>query len=83
MIIAGVATCLIICAGLGMLSYYFLQDAKVKKPVGLGLGPSFIGGMNTDAKGIRLFLRIFEEFKNYKMLTQADDENEYKILDNG
>ena len=55
-------------------------EVKKPKPFGLGIGPTYIGGRDTDAEGTELSLTIYKQFINFKRLTKqslADDENYY------
>ena len=51
-----------------------------KKPFGLGHGPFFVGGRDTDAKGTKISLTIYKQFLVYKKLlkkSSLEDEQYY------
>jgi len=46
------------------------------KPFGLGVGPVFIGGRDTDKEGTQVSLRILGQYINYKVLSgEASDQD--------
>jgi len=44
-------------------------DGAEGKPFGLGVGPVFIGGQDTDLEGAQVALRILGQYINYKVLS--------------
>ena len=44
------------------------MEALPPKPFGVGLGPTFIGGRDTDKAGTDLSLKIYKQFLQYKNL---------------
>ena len=51
-----------------------------KKPFGLGQGPFFVGGRDTDAEGTKISLTIYKQFLVYKKLlrkSSLEDEQYY------
>jgi len=55
-------------------SFLFLLDGvwagmAEGKPFGLGVGPVFIGGQDTDIEGTQVALRILAQYINYKVLS--------------
>lgn len=56
------------------------DDAKVHpKPFGLGVGPVFIGGRDTDKEGTQVALRILGQYINYKVL--SGEATQQDVLD--
>ena len=56
------------------------DENRIAKPFGLGQGPFFVGGRDTDAEGTRIALRIYQQFLVYKkFLGQSvlEDEQYY------
>ena len=56
------------------------QDENIPKPFGLGQGPFFLGGRDTDAEGTKIALTIYHQFLVYKKLLRKsflEDEQYY------
>ena len=56
------------------------EENRVKKPFGLGQGPFYVGGRDTDAEGTKISLNIYQQFLIYKkFLGQSflEDEQYY------
>ena len=56
------------------------DENTIPKPFGLGQGPFFVGGRDTDAEGTRIALTIYKQFLVYKkFLGQSflEDEQYY------
>ena len=56
------------------------ENKPLPKPFGLGIGPTYIGGRDTDLEGTQLSLKIYKQYIQYKRLMQQsleDDENYY------
>jgi len=56
------------------------QNKTLPKPFGIGLGPTYIGGRETDEAGTKLSLDIYKQYINYKrlmMMNLAPDEQYY------
>jgi len=68
---------------LTILSLSVAQEAQNKtlpKPFGVGIGPVYIGGRDTDLEGTKLSLIIYKQYIQYKRLLQQslqDDEQYY------
>ena len=57
------------------------EENKVKKPFGIGQGPFYVGGRDTDAEGTKIALTIYNQFLIYKkFLGQSflEDEQYYE-----
>jgi len=56
------------------------ETKTLPKPFGLGIGPTYIGGRDTDLEGTKLSLKIYKQYIQYKRLMQQsleDDEHYY------
>jgi len=56
------------------------QNKTLPKPFGVGIGPVYIGGRDTDLEGTKLSLKIYKQYIQYKRLLQQsykDDEQYY------
>ena len=56
------------------------MESLPPKSFGVGLGPTYIGGRDTDAAGTQLSLKIYRQFLQYKNLlfvTPANDKVYY------
>ena len=56
------------------------DEKRIPKPFGLGLGPFFVGGRDTDAEGTKIALTIYHQFLVYKKLLRKsflEDEQYY------
>ena len=56
------------------------DENKIPKPFGLGQGPFFVGGRDTDKEGTRIALTIYKQFLVYKKLlgqSFLEDEQYY------
>ena len=56
------------------------DENRIPKPFGLGQGPFFVGGRDTDAEGTKIALRIYKQFLVYKKLlgqSFLEDEQYY------
>lgn len=42
------------------------DEKRIQKPFGLGQGPFFVGGRDTDAEGTKIALTIYKQFLVYK-----------------
>jgi hypothetical protein len=57
-----------------------VQNKTLPKPFGIGIGPTYIGGRDTDEEGTKLSLLIYNQYINYKRLSSLnlqDDELYY------
>ena len=57
------------------------MEALPLKPFGVGLGPTFIGGRDTDKAGTDLSLKIYKQFLQYKNLLFATPPNDKAYYD--
>ena len=49
------------------------------KPFGLGVGPTYIGGRDTDANGTRIAMEVYSQYRQYKKINgQVENEDYYK-----
>ena len=55
-----------------------VEDDKVPKPFGIGHGPAFVGGRETDVNGTMTALNIYNQYIQYKRLLGTADEEYYK-----
>ena len=56
------------------------NQEEVKKPFGLGQGPFYVGGRDTDQEGTQIALTIYQQFLVYKKLlgkSFLEDEQYY------
>lgn len=44
------------------------KEKVLPKPFGLGIGPAFVGGRDTDMEGTEVSLRIYGQYINYRVL---------------
>jgi len=52
------------------------QEDTQPKPFGLGVGPTFIGGRDTNHEGTEVALRIYGQYINYRILTKKATQEE-------
>ena len=57
------------------------MESLPPKPFGVGLGPTFIGGRDTDKAGTDLSLKIYKQFLQYKNLLFATPPNDKAYYD--
>ena len=57
------------------------MESLPPKPFGVGLGPTFIGGRDTDKAGTDLSLKIYKQFLQYKNLLFATQPNDKAYYD--
>lgn len=56
------------------------ENVTLPKPFGIGIGPTYLGGRETDEAGTKLSLDIYNQYINYKrlmLLNLVDDEQYY------
>ena len=53
-------------------------EEKSRKPFGLGHGPAFVGGRETDGNGTLTALNIYNQYIQYRRLLGKADEEYYK-----
>ena len=54
------------------------EEHKVEKPFGLGQGPFYVGGRDTDEEGTKIALNIYQQFLDYKkLMAKSFLEDEY------
>ena len=58
-----------------------VTEEATTKPFGVGLGPTFIGGRETDKAGTDLSLKIYKQFLQYKNLLFATPPNDKAYYD--
>ena len=73
--------------GIILLTLFLLSSAEEaedlrapSKPFGVGIGPVYIGGQDTDLERAELTLKIYKQYINYKRLSQQslrEDEEYY------
>ena len=57
------------------------ENKTLPKPFGIGIGPTYLGGRETDEAGTKLSLDIYSQYINYKrlmMLNLEPDEQYYR-----
>ena len=57
------------------------MESLPPKPFGVGLGPTFIGGRDTDKAGTDLSLKIYKQFLQYKNLLFATPPSDKAYYD--
>ena len=58
------------------------EDAPPQpKPFGIGHGPAYIGGRDTDANGTRIALEVYNLYRQYRKLTEVADVDYYKLIE--
>ena len=60
------------------------DENRIPKPFGLGQGPFFLGGRDTDAEGTKIALRIYRQFLVYQKFigkSFLEDEQYYDRFD--
>ena len=64
-----------------LLSAVLVSANQGKKPFGLGQGPFYVGGRDTDEEGTKIALNIYQQFLVYKKLMAKsflEDEQYYE-----
>jgi len=52
------------------------ENKTLPRPFGIGVGPSYIGGRDTDKEGTQLSLKIYKQYINYKRLMRQSFEKD-------
>ena len=52
-------------------------ETSKNRPFGLGHGPAFIGGRDTDGNGTQTALNIYNQYLQYKRLTGWTGDTDY------
>ena len=47
------------------------------KPFGIGHGPAYIGGRDTDANGTRIAMEVYSQYRQYRKLTDQVADADY------
>ena len=53
------------------------KEVEKPKPFGTGVGPTFIGGRDSDSDGTKIALEVYRQFRQYKRIVDKVDEDYY------
>jgi len=54
-----------------------ISEKPKPKPFGTGVGPTFIGGRDTDNDGTKIALDVYRQYRQYKRIVEKVDEEYY------
>ena len=71
--------CVYLAAAVGLLLQHAAGEdtPPPPKPFGIGHGPAYIGGRDTDANGTKIALEVYRQYRQYRKLTDQVADADY------
>ena len=64
-------------AAVALVLQHAVAEDDLPKPFGIGIGPSYVGGMESDTNGTKIALEVYSQYRRYRKLTDQTANADY------